>query len=68
LSVSVGALATDGASLYIGSIGAISKISLSDGSVSTLAQAGSPIAMALDATSLYWVDSGAETVMKLTPR
>jgi hypothetical protein len=68
LNVSVGAVASDGVSLYVGSIGAISKIPLGGGPVSTLAAPASPIAIALDATSLYWVDSGAGAIMRLTPR
>jgi hypothetical protein len=68
LGVSVGAVATDGASLYVGAIGAISKIPLGGGPVTTLAAAASPIAIALDATSLYWVDAGRGAIMKVTPR
>jgi hypothetical protein len=67
-NVSVGAVATDGTSVYVARLGAISKVPLNGGPATTLAPAVTPAAIALDGTSLYWADPGAGAVMKVTPR
>jgi hypothetical protein len=66
------ALASDGAHVYFSatSDGTISKIPVEGGSVDVLArQQTAPTAIAVDATSVYWLNSGTTgSLMKVTPK
>ncbi len=66
--MSIAAIASDGTYVYAGRPGGISKVPLDGGPVIPLATAEAPVAIVLDATSVYWADPSAGTIMKLTPR
>jgi hypothetical protein len=52
-----------------GSSGYIKRVSANGGPVTTLASGQNlPQYLAIDTTSVYWTNSGAGTVMRLTPR
>jgi hypothetical protein len=70
----VSSLTVDGESVYWAAVdGAIKKVPLAGGPPTTLVVSqdtpgGTSVNVAVDSTSVYWTDSSAGTVMKLTPK
>jgi sugar lactone lactonase YvrE len=68
-----GSIAVDGTRVYCAtegssSAGAVTSLPIGGGQVTTLAWGTRPNGVALDNTSIYWTDTVAGTVTKLTPK
>jgi hypothetical protein len=66
---SASAAAIDGTNLYIISAGSLMRAPLDGGTPTVLATGQSvPMAIAVDGTSVYWVNNGDGRVMKVSPK